>query len=101
MPGIPCERCYEQSATLEGWLCDECGSTLDKWDYKSLSVLAWDYSAYDLADHLADVMPETMPDGRQLWDLPAQELAMLAVDRYPGGACGLQLALEGIETATP
>lgn len=69
----------------------------DRYDRKAIAVLAGDYSAYDLADHLADVMPETMPDGRRIWDMPAMELAVLASSRYPGGASGLQLALMGLD----
>jgi hypothetical protein len=70
---------------------------LDRDEWRSVAVLIWDYPAYDLADHLADVMPETMADGRRIWDMGAEELAMLSVEHYPGGAVGLQLALEGCE----
>jgi hypothetical protein len=39
---------------------------MDRSEFKSVSVLAHDYSAYDLADHIADVI-ETLPDGRSIW----------------------------------
>ncbi|MDV3125723.1 hypothetical protein M1247_12420 [Mycobacterium sp. 21AC1] len=67
---------------------------IDRYDYKAVSVLAQDYSAYDLADHIADVMQETLPDGRRIWNLPALDLALLAVQNYPGGATALQLVLD-------
>lgn len=72
---------------------------MDKYEYRSFAVLVWEYPAFDPADHLADVMPETLPDGRRIWDMPAEDLAMLAVEHYPGGAIGLQLALEGVDPA--
>jgi hypothetical protein len=65
---------------------------MDRSEFKSVSVLAHDYSAYDLADHIADVI-ETLSDGQSIWTLSAMELALLASDYYPGGAIGLQLAL--------
>lgn len=65
----------------------------DKDDLKAMCVLANDFAAFDLADHLADVMPETV-DGRRIWDMPPLELAMLAASHYPGGAVGLHLTLE-------
>lgn len=71
--------------------------SLDRDDFGAVSVLVHDYCAYDLADHLADVMPETLADGRSIWDMPAIELAMLSVVHYPGGAVGLQLALMGLD----
>lgn len=68
----------------------------DRYDRKAVFILAEDYSAFDLADHLADVMPETLADGRSLWDLSAHELAVLASAQHPDGATGLQCRLEGI-----
>lgn len=75
----------------------EPSDKLDKYEYECVLVLANDYSAYDLADHLSDVMRETLSDGRSIWDLSAFDLAMLSVDNYPGGAEGLQFAIMGIE----
>jgi hypothetical protein len=72
-------------------------ATLDRDEFRAVSVLCTDCSAYDLADHLADVMPETLSDGRYIWDMPAHDLALLAVEHYPGGAVGLQLTLMGYE----
>lgn len=77
-----------------------CSTLTDKYEYESIWALVWDYPAYDIADHLADVMPETLADGRRIWDMTARQLATLALDHYPGGAIGLQLALEGVEYAT-
>lgn len=68
-------------------------TTMDRDDFKSVSVLAHEFSAFDLADHLADVMPETLADGRRIWDMDATDLALLAVDYYPGGAVALQMEL--------
>lgn len=68
----------------------------DKYDYKSICVLANDHTAYALADHLADVMPETLSDGRSIWTLTSFDLAILAHNNYPGGAEGLQFALEDL-----
>lgn len=69
---------------------------MDRDEFKCISVLAYDYAPYDLADHLADVMAETFPDGRSIWGLSGMELARLAVNHYPGGAMGLQFALMGL-----
>ncbi|VBA56016.1 hypothetical protein [Mycobacterium pseudokansasii] len=69
---------------------------MDRDEFRAVSVLVGDWPAYDLADHLADVMPETLPDGRYIWDMSAEDLARLSVDHYPGGAVGLQLALMGL-----
>lgn len=71
-------------------------SAIDQDTFQAISVLINDYPAYDLADHLADVMPETT-NGQSIWDLPADQLAHLAEQHYPGGALGLQLALMGEE----
>lgn len=92
--GIPCERCSEHPAVTDCWLCVEC-QPIDRYDFEAVAVMAGYYSAYDLADHMADVMPEVI-DGRSLWDMDAMELAVLASLRYPGGACSLQLALMGV-----
>ena len=67
---------------------------IDKWDHKSIAVLAHDETAYDLADHLADVLPETIC-GRSIWDMSTMALALLAPQYYPGGAPGLQYAIAG------
>lgn len=72
----------------------EVPDTFDKDDLKAMCVLANDFTAFDLADHLADVMPETV-NGRRIWNMTPLELAKLAVSHYPGGAAALQLALEG------
>jgi len=64
-------------------------------DYKAMAVLSWDYSPFELADHLADVLPFEEIRGRRIWGLPAQDLALLAHLFYPGGAQGLQLDLMG------
>lgn len=45
---------------------------IDKWDYKAISVLANDYSAFDIADHLADHMPE-YPGGAEMLQLELME----------------------------
>ncbi|OJZ68181.1 hypothetical protein BRW64_00875 [Mycolicibacterium diernhoferi] len=69
-------------------------TAVHRYELESVSVLANGYTAFDLADHLADVMPKVIDD-RRIWDMDPLELALLAVDHYPGGAVGLQLALEG------
>lgn len=68
----------------------------DKYQFKAVSVLAGEYSAFDMADLLADVC-EVAPDGRSVWQMSPMELALFAVDVYPDGAAGLQLALMDME----
>ena len=43
----------------------EPSDKLDKYEYECVLVLANDYSAYDLADHLSDVMRETLSGEHQ------------------------------------
>lgn len=69
---------------------------LDRDEFRAVSVLSSDYDAFDIADHLADVMPEATVQG-SIWAMSALDLALLAVDNYPGGAMGLQLTLMGYE----
>ena len=74
---------------------------MDRYDFKAVSVLAHDYSAFDLADHLADFMPERLADGRSIWSLPAVDLAKLSTVYYPTGADGLQWLLDSYELDGP
>lgn len=69
--------------------------TLDRYDRKAVFVLANEYTAFDLADHMADVMPEVV-GGRRIWDMSAFDLAVLAAEFYPGGVDALQDALEEV-----
>lgn len=52
-----------------------------------MSVLVSDYSAYDLADYIADVSEQVA--GVRVWDMDAVDLALLAHFIYPDGAVGL------------
>lgn len=69
-------------------------ASLDRYDRKAVFVLSQDFSAFDLADHMADYIPETLPDGRRIWDMSALDLALLAATSYPGGADALQARME-------